>query len=530
MTADELEAHLARLRAEWPVGSMVEEVMARVGEPAQRMGYWRGKWPWAAATLAAAVLIALVLPWLWPAGNVPSLQAAVERALDHAQSARLVITSWDLDGERQTGEIWYRRGSGFRAESPDEVLVDNGRFLWKWRPGPSGGKPVVVRQPGGSGSAMIARLLDFPATREAWTEATPKGWKQQRAPELDRRIDGRPCQAYVFLAKRPQGPAGTTEPQAESDARRVVLLLDPDQRILAIKYQRRVDRQWIPLRETRIEYDIAVAPERLEPNLPTGAQVVDAGAVFDERYPLEKALARTELGGLLLAVHEAQPLEGGGCFIVSSVRGTPAFLRQYPPQRRVVNLEYTALDVASHWVAGTWSDSHRVELAMVERNGVEFLWWLLYPRRYFRMVDGKRVLVDAGDETDRRALNSETGKIRIPLGATYLGKRWMDEKGVSKSISTWIEVPLPRKAPPTTLASIAAQTRSDVLLMRPGTNWRVYGATQGRPGSADWRRLRFDLELHTHADYAEAIRKELESVGSMDELKDGARPPSPASK
>src|SRR5262249_10845222 len=147
-TPDDLDGRLARLRAEWPVGSMVDNVMAQIGPAAPRHARRRGR---LFAGLAASGLVAaLGLAWLIVASQPTTLLAAVQDGLKRARSAHLVITSWDDRGAAHRAEIWYRRDEGLRAEAPEQVIVEDGKFQWSWRTGAGdgadGGQPVVLRQ------------------------------------------------------------------------------------------------------------------------------------------------------------------------------------------------------------------------------------------------------------------------------------------------------------------------------------------------------------------------------------------------
>lgn len=523
MTApDDLDERLADLRAAWPVGSMVNDVMARIGPAAPgrrarvRVRLFAGL---AASGLAAAAVLAL----LAVAARPTTLLAAVQGGLERARSAHLVVTFYDdRDVAHRAEEIWYRRNEGLRVEGPDRVIVEDGKTQWSWATGADVVGPVVVRRRSpGFFTTQLPSMLALPDT--------PGGWTRGRSPELDRAIDGRACRGFTLdAADLDRVPPGARP--VDPTPFRGLILADSDERVHEITVQqRRADGSWRRSREIRIEYDVPVPAEKVATQLPAGMPVVDRDAAFDGHYPLGRALHRVELGGLILAVHDLQPLrDREGFYVVSSVRGTPEFLKAYPPRRRPLNPEVVLIDVAfqpgGNMMQGGKYD--RVVLANATREGVEFSWWLVVPRRFFQVKDGKRVDWPEGDQSampgEPGRLDDLPGKARLPLSATYWDEKHRDAKGTLQGVSTWAEVTLPPDRPPATLDDVAGRARRDMLSMGVGDGGGLLGVAAGAPAAAQTLRplSHFTPEAISDADFAAAVRRGLDDLRQFDEVRD----------
>jgi outer membrane lipoprotein-sorting protein len=520
-SSDDLEVRLARLGAEWPVGSMVDSVMARVPLAGPRRARRTGR---LSAALAASLLFAgLGLTWFIVASQPRTLLAAVQDGLKRARSAHLVLISWADGVAVHKAEIWYRRGEGLRMESPDQVIVEDGKSQWSWNPGAAGGELVVLRQR--SPGFFLTQLPGMIALPDV-----PNDWSKTRSPELDREINGRPCQGFTLtLADLGRQLAKDATPAGQLAIRGLVLA-EPEGRIHEITVQeRRDDGAWRRMREIKIEYDVPVAAEMVTARLPEGARVVDRDQAFESLYPLDRALRRVELGGLILAVHDLQPLVGReGFYVVSSVRGTPEFLKAYPPRKRPFNPEIVVIDVAfqpgSNMMQGAKYD--RIVMGNTSRDGVEFSWWMVVPRRFFKIKDGKREYLP---ESDRSAVAGEPGRLddlpgaaRVPLSATYWDEKHRDANGVQQDVSTWTEVPLAPNRPPATLEEVAARARHDLLMMGLGGAWGLLGVAADAKAAAKTLRpmSHFSQETISDADFAAAVRRGLDDIRQLDEVRE----------
>jgi hypothetical protein len=480
---------------------MVNDVMARIGPAA--LGRRRPTRRLFAGLAASGLLAAMGLAWLIVASRPTTLLAAVQDGLEQARSAYLAITVRDDQGAEHRAEIWYRRGEGLRFESPEQVIVEDGKFQWSWRPGAIEGNPLVMRQrSAGFFTTQLPSMLAMPDV--------PADWKRDRTPALDRAVDGHACGGYTVSL-----PGG---------AHHALVLAETDGRIREIDIEQRgADGTWRRERAIRIDYDVPVPAEKVALRLPAGAQVVDRDEAFEGRYPLEQALHQVELGGLILAVHDVHALQDReGFYVVSSVRGTPAFLEKYPPRRRPVNPELVAIDVAFQ-PGGNGSQGGkyiRIVLGSATRGGVEFSWWLVVPRRFFEIKDGQRIFLPENDES---AMPGEPGRLddlpgvaRVPLSATYWDEKHRDPNGTQQGVSTWAAVPLPDR-PPATLVDVASRARRDVLLMGSGGLLGI--ATDAQPGGDPLKPMsHFAPEAISDADFAAAVQRGLDDLRQLDEV------------
>ncbi len=485
----------------------------------------------AAAVAAAGLLAAVGLAWVLVAASPRTLRAAVQDGLDRAASAHLTITIHDGQGRPIRSEVWYRRGEGLRSEAPDRVLVDDGRSQWSWDPGAPEDDRLVLRQP--SPAYFVAEIGKLLAL-DNW----PAGWTRDRAPELDAEAGGRRCLGYAVLPPEvdPDIPPGAR--RADPRPERAVVLAEPEGRVHRVTFQRGEEGgDWKTVREIAIEFDVPVPPERVAARLPEGGRVVDRDRVFEGRYPLERALYRADLGGLTLAVHDVRPLVGReGFFVVSSVRGTPEHLKRFPPRRRRLNSEVSVLEVAtqphSNWM---WSGNYdQIILANAAHEGVDFAWWLIVPRKFYRLKDGHKVYEPENDSPatpgEPGRLDDLAGMARVPLLATYGDDQHRDPRGAPRGVSCWAEVPLPADRPPTTLEDVAARTRRDMTVMRHGGTYKMLGvAADAKNLGDDLRPLsHFEPEKVSDAAYAAAVRRGLDDLREFDKLGDiflGGEPP-----
>jgi hypothetical protein len=395
-----------RLGADWPVPTVNEAGMARIDSPSAPRP-WRVSVTRRRAVLCAAAALlagAATAAWLLVLGTPRTLQAQVQQALAKTSAAHIVISTLDDRGVHRQGEIWYERSRGFRAESPDEIILDDGRQQWTWQPGVKDGERVIARRRSHDAVGMITGMFQL--------GNAPAAWGRERAAEHDRTIDGRRCRGFVVTPPTPQvlAPDGS-DVVPDPHPPRFVVLTDPDERIVLLEEQRQVNGRWQGGRQVSIAYDVQVPAGKLAVNLPAG-RVIDADRALDERFPLDRALAREEAGGLLFAVHEVARGEDDTVYVVSSVRGTPAYLKEYPPQAHRVNLQTTILDVAEQPAGSVSPDCHRVMLARAEADGVYYLWWLAARRRYFTVEQGKRT-----PRSESPALEVQPGTVRVPLEA-----------------------------------------------------------------------------------------------------------------
>jgi hypothetical protein len=514
---DDLEDRMTQLREAWPVDSMVENVMARIRATAPRRGRRRRLLVGLSLSgLAAAVVLALLVIINQPR----TLLAAVQEGLERAQSAHVTTTYWGNHDVPYKDEIWYRRGEGLRYEAPWQVIVEDGTTQWSWSPGPGVAEPVVLRQssPGFFTTGLLSKLA-LPDFRGDWARF--------RTPEMDRVVDGRECRGYTLsLAELEQWPPGTRA--ADGKERRALILAETDGRIAVVTVERRPPGgAWQREREVHIEYDVPIPAEKVAARLPAGARVVDCDQAFSSLFPLAKALHRVELGGLILAVHDLQPLKDReGFYVVSSVRGTPEFLKQYPPRRRPLNTNIMLLDVAFQPMTNRmWGAKYDIiGLGEANREGVEYRWWVIVPRHSFELKDGKRVYLPESDLSimpgEPGRLDDLPGKARVPLAATYWDDKHRDARGVQQEVSTWAVVPVPADRPPATWEDVMARARRDLVVMGAGeVGWLCGVAADAKPDGPNLRGIsRFKPDAISDADFAAAVRRGLDDLHRLDEV------------
>jgi hypothetical protein len=521
MNPDQLDDRFAQLREEWPVASMTEHVMARVRTVAVSATSPRRPRRRALTAVAlATVLAGIGLTWLYLASRPPSLMAALQDGVVRSRSAHLILSRSDAQGQTHRAQGWYRRGEGFCLESPEGVLVDDGKYEWSWAT--TDGKnseTIVIRQPSEkvSFARSITQWLNLPDLRSG---------SRTRLPEKDRAIGGVPCQAYSLTPPADDPGAFVGSPPI---AVRAIVLVDAGERLVEVTVQVEKNHSWESGITIQIEYDTDIPPERVAVRMPGRARVIDPETAFTDRYPLERALARVEVGGLLFGVHDARPLKDcEGYYVVTSVRGTPEYLKKYPPRRRRVNMSVPlVLDVARQpaWKQ-VGNKCNRIVIADAVREGVEIHWWLLLPRRFFIMKNGKKefIATNPGDDPDR--LDVVPGKVRIPLEASYLDEAHRDSRGAMGEVFKWVDVPVPVEATPEPLDQVAGRARRDILVMVRGNLGGLFGVAPGPPQPRTPRALsRLMAEEITDAEFAAAIQRGVDDLCSLDELFDTAAMP-----
>lgn len=485
MSHQELEADLFGLGRKWPVPSVADAVMRRIqreGVPESRRPARRRRRVLLA--IAASLLVAVGLPAVLVVGTPQTLQAQVVEALKQTSAAHLIISAFDEQGVRRQAEIWYSHDRGFRLESSDETIVDDGKqqwTWWAWQSKADGVEPVVVRRASPGAAAMIGEMLQLGNAH------------RERAKDRDREIKGQPCEAFVVVPPAPH-PS------------RFIVWQDSSERVVRIDDERQFGGDWRVGREISIDYDVAVPANKFAADFPAKARVIDADGALAERFPLERALATAESGGLLFAVHEARRGEDETWYVVSSVRGTPEYLKKNPPQRRRFNLQTTLLDVAAQPLAPGIDSArmHRAVMATAEMDGVHYLWWLAVRRRRFTVENGVRIPF----EFPAPSLETEPGRLSLELTANYRGARSLERPPRAA-----VTVPLADPGSQS-FVELADGVRHDILAL---SKLNVFAALLG--GFQNNTVGRLDRTKATSEDIADAVVSQIKWLRDFDEIK-----------
>ncbi len=530
MTAsDNLEERFAKLRGEWPAASLVDDVMKRIPSqdfemqkkpafeptmPTRRRGRLF------AGLVSSGLFIGMAIAWVMIISRPTTLLAAIQDNIKNAQSAHVVITHWNDKDVAVRTQIWYRKNVGVRVESPDEVCLEDGKTQWTWSTKKTDGERVILRQKSpGFFTTQLAQMVSLPENSPEWTKV--------RSAELDREIHGRKCQASILtFANDNAAPSGNpSRPQV-----RGIVLAETGGRIHEITVEeQRKEGSWRPVAQTQIDYDAAVPGEKVLAKLPEGVRVVDRAEAFYAVHPLEKALKRVEIEGLIFAVHDIQPLENGdGFYVVSSVRGSEEYLKTYPPQTRAFNQELMLLDVAfqpgSNMSQG--GNYFRVVLGNAQRDGVEYSWWLVMPRRFYEIKDGKRIerndLFTGQGEPER--LDNQPGKAMVPLMAVLMNPKHRDANGVSPQVMKWVEVPVPADRSPAILLEVAGRAKRDSKAMSVASAGGLIGIAADEKGAPNRAMTRIMHDV-SDADFAAAIQRGIDDMSRLNQL--GGSDPGP---
>jgi hypothetical protein len=392
-------------------------------------------------------------------------------------------------------------------ESPEQILVDDGRQLWEWQPGDAADETPVVRRRSGDGRQMIAEM--FAPLKDA-----PADLKPHRAAEHDREIGGVRCRGYVITppAARELSDEGKLVPARYSQ--RTIVWTDPQDRLVETEQQRQVEGQWQSGFRTSIRYDVEVPGEKFVAKLSAKAKIVSPDMSLDQRFPLAAALATKESDGLLFAIHEAERMEGGLIYIVSSVRGTPAYLKAHPPAHRRFNLTTTLLDVASvpNTARNMDADWNVAALASAELDGVYYSWWLAVPRVSYILKDGVEIPLD--DPPDPKA----TEKAHLTLHAHPWALR--DSRGHVPTVTATFDLSPPDKS--TTLNQIAARVLADA------NDLTSHGVGVALSGGIDKNKMRSMPSRGVQVDhYVAEIRSQLAWCHKTDDVTDLNHSPPP---
>jgi hypothetical protein len=489
MKTNDIESQLTELGSRWPVTSVAEAVQSRLEaipptaklSPSHPILKWYGM---GAVAAAAMVLIAICTSMFM---TPSTLYAQVKESIRKSLSVHLQIVSVDSSGSRTIGTLWYSRELGVRGEAGNEVFIDDGKQQWTWAAADNA-PAVVSRRASRDGIAMVADTLQLPPQSEALV----------RASEFDREILDEKCKAFKVSASEVKGKNA----QVRLPPIRILAWQNEAGKVLLVRSEQfdTAKNEWKMTREVSMTYDVEVPRDKFTPQFPASTTIVNEDRVWLDRYPLEKALATAESGGLLFGVHELKRCENGSYYVVSSVRGTAEHLKQHPPKSRKLNLQTTLLEVAEQFCsATTQQDFKLVPIASSEIDGVHFLWWLATDRSYFKVEGGKRIPQPVG-----KKLESEPGIVELPLMANYRGE--LQGKSI---VHTKATLTLPQDTQVLSLRDVAVRVQQDADIPKDGLLVHTFENATGRyvPSSSI-----------TADQMVQSFQAALEWLGDFDEL------------
>jgi hypothetical protein len=440
-----------------------------------------------AGTIAALLILGAFLSTSIP-GTTSKLYADVTQAIRTAKTVVVSINTIDESGGLTTAKILYAPQEGFRVEASDKIVIDNGALQWSWDPRATLPATIVSRRRSQDGMSMISEMLQL--------ETLPVEWRQSRAPELDREVQGQKLDAYLIEERE-----SSTSDASKSNAsrQRIYVWRDSQQRVIDIQSQQtRDDSSWREVRSINITYDQELDSKQFTYADIQNATIVDIDKLWEQRFPLEKALAIGEDGGLKFAVHEVSRCGTDMFYIVSSVRATEDLLKKSSIKRRRLNLQTTLWDVAEHLNgASVQQDYHLATLSTAEFEGVHYMWWIAAQRRYFRIKDGERIPEYAGTK-----LEFEPGKLRLPIMANYRDRQLGNGLAIAK-----LDVPLSKEIE--SLADVSRRVRRDLTLSPEILNIYKFEGQSLHPVA---------ISEVTDEAFASSLQSEIEWLRSHDQL------------
>ena len=355
-------------------------------------------------------------------------------------------------------------------EQNGRVTVDDGTHAHTWFTDPDAKQTRVLRRPSMDGIAMVTELCDL--------SRIPKTWKKQGVESLNATIEGERCRAFVYTF------TGTRQPRPV----RSVVWVDSQERPRKLLLQEQRKGKWLPERELKISYDASIEASTFALDYPEGAKIVDTERMLRDRLGTEDILASQIRDGLRFAIHDLIPIDDRSYYVVSSVRGTPEYLKQYPPRKRRMNLDYTALDVASQSRShGSRGSGQQILLFGMEWQGVDYLWSLFVPALQNRPTNG-----------------ADDGFVRIPMFANHMHSKQRDDRGVQLATRCDLDVPVDMSSA-ATLEKIIEHAREDMSMVSA-----LYNETASLPiaGSIEDNTVQFtSFDKTTVKDYADDLRK-----------------------
>ena len=283
------------------------------------------------------------------------------------------------------------------------------------------------------------------------------------------------------------------DPQIQAGKRRILVLIDPEQRPVRMMIEIRDGERWQTESFSRWAFDEPVDRALFQPRFGSDVRIVDADTVFDEFIDLKSAVHVEQRAGLIYAIHRVQRFENGGVFVVSSVRGTDETLKQYPLTTRQVRPGVFVVDgpAVSYRASPQFGNFLRLELAEATHRGIDVCWWAMIP---------------CGRAPAR--FDVAPGRIRITAGITpcgaYAKALHSDEHGVIQHMTWDIELDVPQQDTLPSVDQIAKEVFADQRTLQSiPTKWLNIGTY--REGKLT------TVEDISDIDYAKSVAKMFQS-------------------
>lgn len=304
-----LRSASARLKGE---NEMADLVMSRLERADIVHPRPRSSRHWLTASIAAAAVICLIATiWFVTAGSASLAYAQVTKAMADVKSARLDVTQPTPDGKRvELATYFYERGVGLRMEGALNgtpfLFIDNGQRQWT-RTGADGD----LQESEGTGMRdLFAEVL---LARDMLEGA-------RRDPAGDETIDGFRCRMFAKPAK------------GDVIASRV--WLDEQDRVRKLETGTLTDGKWTIRQTVVAHHDVPIDRAMFQPPAAQSkpaepAMAGDLDQRISRTFSLDRALAKTEVLGLVLAVHDVRGGADGSLLVLTSLRPTSETMKKY---------------------------------------------------------------------------------------------------------------------------------------------------------------------------------------------------------
>lgn len=349
------------------LGSLLNTMEESTKQPsaAKQSNTWRMvmKGRFITLSLAAIIMIGVIAFFIVIGNSQKTLYAQVMTALEKTNTC-YVVGNRLRDGRWEKGiEAWYLHNAGVVEETwrDNKLLskrIDNGQFMWLYRPGNN----LVTRSESLDPLGVVANILDVRKITE----------RVIVDPDNDKVVDGERYFAYVS--------------SKEEDTHQILFWLDEMKRLREWEKRHVADNgQWQTYRAGRVEYNIEVESRIFAADFGPDVRIVELDKILDEYFSLDKAIFVREELGLVFAVHELKRCQGDLIYAVCSIRPTGL------TRKKVKSSGPRVLDYGSFAVGNAWrhlDDYGRgrsfgpIRLAHAYHAGLDVRWVLFFPQGF----------------------------------------------------------------------------------------------------------------------------------------------------